>query len=410
MKIAVLSDFHFGYGSSEIENDSYENAGEAMEKALSSDLILIAGDMFNSRVPKTSTWSRAIKILVNPLLKKSSVNFVSCSKELRDISKRVLQHLPVIAIHGTHERRGRSEVNAIHTLEHAGILIHLHCNTIVFEKDGVKVAIHGMSGVPERYAKDVLYRWNPQPVADCINILMIHQSIEPYIYSPLSPPSLSLSNLPQGFDLIVNGHIHIAGQERIGSTNLILPGSTIVTQMEENQAGTEKGFYLLELYKEIKTEFVPLENNRKFFYKEVKLESNLPFREQVENALKDILSKSLAKPPLVKVRIIGKETEVIEQELREIERKYYDRAIISFTKDLESPEITKKIEFLRNLREQKFSVEEIGLNLLKENLGELNFNSTFDSNHAFRLLSSGKVEGAFNILTGEQKTLTQWGE
>jgi DNA repair exonuclease SbcCD nuclease subunit len=51
MKVAVLSDFHFGFSYSlETENDSFENAEEAMEKALDCDLILIAGDIFDSRI------------------------------------------------------------------------------------------------------------------------------------------------------------------------------------------------------------------------------------------------------------------------------------------------------------------------------------------------------------------------
>src|SRR3990170_1659216 len=130
MKIAILSDFHFGHAyNSELENDSFDNAEEAMEKALDSDLILIAGDMFDSRLPKTSTWARAIKVLVKPLLKESKgVSLVSCTKELKEISQRTLRHIPVVAIHGTHERRGRGEINTIEALENAGILIHLHQN------------------------------------------------------------------------------------------------------------------------------------------------------------------------------------------------------------------------------------------------------------------------------------------
>ena len=404
MKIAVLSDFHFGYEyNSELEEDSFNAAEEAVEKALDADVILIAGDIFDTRVPKTSEWAKAIRILVKPMMRDSTVNFVSCSKEMKEISKRNLKHLPVIAIHGTHERRSRGEVNALEALEHAGILIYLHCDTIVFEKDGVKVAIHGMSGVPESYAKDVLYKWNPQPLPNCINILMMHQSIEPYIYSPLSPPSLSLSNLPKGFDLIVDGHLHITGQEKIDNTLLLIPGSTIVTQQEANEADTQKGFYFVDADKEVKATFVPLENNRKFFYREIKLEGSL--RDQVENVLKEILNKNFAKPPLIKLKIFGKEMEVVEQELREIERRYADKAVITFTKELESPEITRKIEFLRNLREQKMSVEEIGINLLRKNLDELKFNSSFDYGQAFRLLTEGKVENAFNVFTGEQKTL-----
>jgi len=409
MKVAILSDFHFGYAyNSELEDDSFDNASEAIEKALDSDLILIGGDLFDSRVPNTSVWSRAIKILTKPLLQSDrKVEVVECSKKLKEISKRTLKHLPVIAIHGNHERRGKDQPNAVTALENAGILIHLHCQTIVLEKDGKKIAIHGMSWVPERFAKDVLYQWNPKPIPGCFNILMLHQSIEPYIYSPLETPSLNLSNLPKGFDLIIDGHVHLASQEKVGNSILLFPGSTTSTQFQPSEAQIDKGFYKLDLNNEINLNFVPLENNRKFFYEELKLKDNVSTREQIERKISDIVHvRNLKKPPIIRLKLVGKESQVLDQELREIERKFSGKAVISFVKELESPEMTEKLEFLRNLREQKMSIEEIGLDLLKKNLDELNFKG-FDYEQVFRLLSEGDTERAFNLLTGEQKTLTQ---
>jgi DNA repair exonuclease SbcCD nuclease subunit len=410
MRIAVLSDLHFGYAYNfELENDSFDNAEEAMEKALNSDLILIGGDVFDTRIPKTQTWAQAMRILTKPLLKENSgVKLVSCTKELKPISRRTLNHLPVIALHGNHERRTKEEFNTVQALENAGILIHLHCQTIVFEKDGIKVAIHGMSSVPERYAKDVLDQWNPKPVEGCFNILFLHQSVDPYVYSPLEPPSLNLSNLPKGFDLIIDGHVHNYTIEKIDSTNFVILGSTVITQFQPAESSIEKGFVALDIGRELKIDFVPLEKNRKFFYEEIRLSNNLSVREQIEKKLSDIInSRTFFKPPIIRIRIVGKETEVLDQELRELERKYYGKAIVVFFKELESLEITEKIEFLRNLREQKLSIEEIGLNLLKKNLDELQFESTFDYEDIFKLLSDGETERAFNILTGEQKTLTQ---
>ena len=67
-----------------------------------------------------------------------------------------------------------------------------------------------------------------------------------------------------------------------------------------------------------------------------------------------------------------------------------------------------QVELLRNLRERKLSIEETGLQILKKNLEDLKFSSTFDSESVFKLLSDGKTERAFDILTGQQKTLTQF--
>src|SRR5439155_8947762 len=273
MKILEISDTHFGFGnSSELEEESYDNASEAFEKSQDSDLIILAGDIFDSRIPKTQTWGKALKVLTKPLLKENpGIKLVESSKQLKEISKRTLNHIPVVAIHGTHERRGKDEINAVEALENAGILIHLHKNYVVFEKEGKKVAILGMSAVPESFAKDVLNYWNPKPLPDCYNILVIHQSVSPFVYSPLEPPSLDLSNLPKGFDMIIDVHIHQNGKEMIGSTIFLIVGSTLTTQLEKNEAEADKGFVKIEIDGGTKINFVPLDSARKFYYEEIKL-------------------------------------------------------------------------------------------------------------------------------------------
>jgi len=410
MKISILSDLHFGYGwNTRIEEDSYQNAQEAISKCLDSDLILIAGDIFDSRNPRTETWAKALKVLSKPLLEKNKgVKLVEeINKHLPEISQRTLSSIPVLALHGTHERRTKDQINAIEALEQTGFLIHLHCNGLIFEKDDQRVAIQGMSGVPERYAEQALNKWDPKPIEGCFNILLFHQSVDPYVYSPLEPPTLNLSNLPKGFDLIIDGHIHTKDLTKIDGTTLLLPGSTIVTQLKKEESETQKGFYQLEVDNKIKFDFIPLENNRKFFYEEIKIKPELSVRNQIEEILTGIFTQDFKKPPIIKLKISGKETDIIEKELREIEKKYSEKSIIYFSKEFESEEITRKIELLRDLRERKLSVEETGLQILKNNLKELKFASSFDSESIFRLLSDGETERVFDILTGKQTTLIQ---
>lgn len=408
MRISIIADAHLGYAyNSRLENDSFENFEEAIDNSLNSDIILIAGDIFNSRTPKTSVLSRAIKILRKALLKTSNVKLIETDKELHKVSERTLKALPIIALYGNHERRSRGEINIIQALENAGLLICLNRNYIIFEKNGIRVAIHGMSSFPERYAKKYLTEWDPKPIENCFNILMLHQSIYPYIFSPIEPPSLKIEDLPKGFDLIVNGHIHISASEKIGDSIFLVPGSTVITQMEENEAKSEKGFYVLEIGREKKLDFVPLKKRRKFFFDEIKIKVSA--KKEIEEKIREILlSESFVKPPIIKLRIKGKEEEVFEQDLREIERKFFDKAIVIFSKELESIELTKKIEFIRNIIEEKQSIEEIGLNILRKNLEELNFGKTIDYEMLFNLLSEGEVEKTFNLLIGEQKTLFEF--
>jgi len=406
MKIAVFSDPHFGFASRpDLEDDSFENADEAMEKALDADLILIPGDIFDSRLPKTGTWAKAMKVLTKPLMKENTgIKLIQSTKEMKDISKRTLDHIPVVALHGTHERRGRGEANAVEVMENAGLLIHLHCNTVIFEKDGVRVAIHGMSGVPERFANDILMQWNPQPVEGCFNILLLHQSIDPYVYSPLEPPSISVSSLPKGFDIIIDGHVHEHNQIKLGSTTLVFAGSTIVTQYEKAEAEVEKGIHFIDLSNDMRIDFVPLKNDRKFFYEEIFLQEG-SVKDQIDARIGGILSAGFQKPPIIRAKVYGKEAEIFDQDLRDLERKYLGKAVLIFAKEVESPEIASKTEFLRALREQKLSIEDMGLEVLKNNLDEFGFSQAIDYEQVFKLLGEGEVEKTFDILVGEQKTL-----
>jgi len=409
MRISILSDFHFGYGwNTRLEDDSFQNAKEALSKCLDSDLILITGDIFDSRNPRTETWAKTLKVLSKPLLSENrEVRLVDrIKKELPEISKRTLSSIPVLALHGTHDRRPKGQTNVIEALEQTGFLIHLHCNGLVFEKNGQKVAIQGMSGVPERYAKQVMDKWDPKPIEGCYNILMFHQSIEPYVYSPLEPPTLNLMNLPKGFDLIIDGHVHTRDLTKINGTRLLLTGSTIITQLKKEESGVAKGFYQVEIEEDTKINFIPLENSRKFFYKELELKPDITVRDQIEGTLNETLKQEFKKKPIIKIKISGKEIGIIEKEFKEIEKKFSNQAIIYFQKELESEEMTKKIELLRNLRERKLSIEETGLQILKKNLDELKFTSTFDYERVFRLLSKGETEMALDILTGQQKTLS----
>ncbi len=410
MKISIFSDLHFGCNSnSKLENDSFDNAEEAVEKSLQSDLILIAGDIFDNRFPKPDVWAKVLKILSKPTMQEDSgIKLIEpINKNMDKISERALKGIPVLALHGTHERLGKDH-NAIEALELTGFVFHLHMNGLVFEKNGIKVAIQGMSGVPERYAKQVMDRWNPQPIKDCYNILMLHQSIDPYVYSPLEPPSLNTSNLPQGFDLIVNGHIHSSTVDKVGKTNILLTGSTIVTQLKKEEAINPKGIHNLYL-PENKFDFVPLDNTRRFFYEEIVEDEKKTFPDQIRRKLNSILQNNYKKIPIVRFKIKGKRFDVVDRELKKINDEYENKIILKFVKEIESEDIANKIELLKKMRsDENIPIEELGLKVMNEILSEMKFSKHFDANYVFGLLSEGQVDKTLDILTGDQNTLTSF--
>jgi DNA repair exonuclease SbcCD nuclease subunit len=412
MRIAVLSDLHFGYGhNSELEEDSFLNADEALTEALqTADIVLIPGDIFDMRFPKTPMWTKAMRILSKPLLAANKgVRLVSSTKELKEISKRTLEHVPVIALHGNHEIQGEN-TNTLQTLENAGMLIHLEKDVVVLEKEGepFKVAIHGMSWVPDRYAKEKMDEFSPTPIEGCFNIFVLHQSISPFLFSPLEKPSIDSSNLPKGFDLIIDGHLHwSAVQQSDSGTPILFPGSTVITQFDKAEANARKGYYMVEaaLGAQPMLEFKPIAGGRLFFFEDVKIDGSL--RDSVEKRLSYILSKTAVdvsqKKPLIKLKVIGKDSEYVEQDVKDMEKKYGDRAILRFVKDLTSPEIAEKVEFLRNLRDQKMSAEEIGLSVLNKSLEEMAFKKSFRPEEIFALLVDGRVEEVFSMLGEKQE-------
>lgn len=60
MKIAILSDFHLGYAR--FYQDSFVQAERALDAASGADLILLAGDIFDARMPKQEVFARAFDL------------------------------------------------------------------------------------------------------------------------------------------------------------------------------------------------------------------------------------------------------------------------------------------------------------------------------------------------------------
>jgi len=291
MRILVISDLHLGYDwDGPRQDDSFEMAKTALKLGIKEnpDLILLPGDIFDTKVPKQEVWKRALRVLALP---QTSEQADSPAIEISDSSKQLetnkITGIPVVAIHGTHERRSKTFVNPVEVLDEAGYLIHLHNDHIVVEKDrnseeqGNKVAIHGLSGVPEEYARQALQQWDPQPIADAYNILLLHQSIKGWVYSDPESSILSLETLPTGFNLIIDGHIHWPDYER-KEKNLMFPGSTITTQIRQTESEKKKGIVLIDTERD-QLEFRELPGQRAVHYLKIECQGK-----SVEEAAEEV--------------------------------------------------------------------------------------------------------------------------
>ena len=392
MKIAVISDTHLGakWGT-ERGKDSLDQAREAIEHSLElgAELILIPGDIFDSKTPIPDVWAQAGRILSIPHSRGQSALELSqtVEKNSGDIPSASLRGVPVVALHGNHERRTRGFVNPVQALEATGLLIHLHHSTIIFDTPTGKLAIHGMSNVPEQQARNALALWSPRPVEGALNIFMLHQSVGKYVHSEKEIPTIDLADLPPGFDLYLCGHVHFHTEVKVHGKPLLLPGSTERTQLLQVEAKVPKGFYMLDLGDGLSYEFIELKCVRDFFYEEMNF-SNIKIPEltsRVRAKIQEFLGGpkfNLEKLPLVRIRLLGtlaKEASRSDFDERAIVQEFADRALVVISKgDLTSPGMEEKVQLLRDLKGQRLPLDEMAMTLLEANLLEAGYSRMFD--------------------------------
>jgi len=259
MKIAILGDTHLGYPR--FYADSFTQAEAAFKDAdKKADLILFLGDLYDSRVPSLQVLGEAISLF----------------RKL---------NTPVYAIHGNHERRSRGALNPVELLAKAGLLTHLHMDSALFEKDGEKIFLAGVGNVPDDLVPKALEKLKEKvtPPENTFSILLLHQSFKEYVYGEnLS----SINDLePLNYSLYLNGHIH-AQKEGLGG-KLLIPGSTILTQLTKEE--TKPKGYLLYDTKTKTHEFVQIPSKR-FIFEELEFTEASPAEvaEKIQERTKEL--------------------------------------------------------------------------------------------------------------------------
>jgi len=400
LRLAVIGDTHLGakWGTAR-EGDSFEQAEEALRRAVreGADLILLLGDLFDSRTPRPEVWTRAMRIFTLPRVEKGGLRLVGVmGKDEGEISPLSLQGVPVVALHGNHESRTEGLKNPVEVLEAAGMLIHLHRETVIFEGEDGRVAVHGMSYVPERYARSLLQTWDPRPVEGALNVLMLHQSLGQFVFSREERPGLSPEDLPPGFDLYLCGHVHCRAEASLRGRPLLFPGSTERTQLLPEEAQLRKGFYLVE---EDGYRFVELETPRDFFYEEVEAGGKdvLTLQREIRERVEALLSKerrNRSKPPLIRLKLKGRLARGKKSDLDpfSLEEEFSDRALLVVSREeLSSSSEPEGGEWLRRM-EETATIEERTLRLLEEQLSQLGYSFGLEARSLYHLLLEGKEE------------------
>ncbi|QQG39897.1 MAG: DNA repair exonuclease [Candidatus Aenigmatarchaeota archaeon] len=383
MRIAFISDTHFGFGrSTERSEDAWDTFEEAVARIeeLECDLIVHAGDMFDTKLPRPEEWSRALRTLAR--LK-----------------------TPLAVIHGNHERRGKGLTNPVEGLAQGGHFDYINANHKLYEFGGARVAVHGIGWVPEAYARDVLQHWNPKPVEGAFNILVMHQSIHPFIFNPIEPPSIRLEDLPAGFDLYVDGHIHEHQVTTAHGKPFMIVGSTVTTQVNKAEASGGKSFVVVEVDgAKTNIQTVPLLSARRVFYKEIEINDRPPqeTKKLVEAYVEDVLKQRFDRKPLIRVRVKGrlpKGVSFSDTNLKDLRDAYAEKCILSIGSRLSEESFGRHV--LQEIREQRLSLDELGFKLLREFLKQQKSGFRFED--VFEHLVEGDAEATLVTLLAEKR-------
>ena len=382
MRIAIVSDLHIGY--ERFEADAFAQAKEALELAKTqADAILIPGDVFDKRAPKPEVIAQGINIF-----RDLASNPWNAKVARHSGNGTYFTGIPVLAVPGTHERTAEGKENPLTLLALAGLLVDVSESTAIISKGDEKVAVFGLGGISEDRVRSVLNGLAPKPVQGLFNVFMFHQSI--YELLPFDDNFLRYDDLPNGFDLYIDGHIHNSVEGIVHGKPFLIPGSTVLTQLKDGEQ-ERKGFIVFDT-KAGNHKFVNI-NSRPFVASTLEFKSagRDEILEACERAINKILG-SVPTKPVIRLTVKGSMSHgvnISDLGLRGLSAKYAQKAFLEIDYSrLESPELSKSIEELRQSTDGSLSIKELGMSMLASKLKELKFDDSIGIGRLFDTLDS----------------------
>ncbi|MEM4630306.1 MAG: metallophosphoesterase [Candidatus Diapherotrites archaeon] len=406
MKIGIFSDTHLGFGEgSERFEDSFLALSQALrifvEKKV--DFILLGGDVFDSVDPSNEVLCKTISHL-SFLKDKPCFVSVVIEKFGENVSSKLsFSSLPIFAIHGNHEFLGKDRKSTLDVLSEANLIYYFHSSKLSISKGNEKVVVFGLGAVPEKFALDVFSKWNPVPEKNCCNILLLHQGFKEFMaVEDEMVATLSLENLPKGFDLVVNGHLHWSNVQNLHSGKFLLAGSTIPTSIKSLEAKASKGVFIFDTISK-SLDFVSFPKQRKVFYHKLVFSDadNVEVVSKCISTIEADLVEASDSKPLVRLVLKGtlkKGLSNADINVSEVEAKFHNKVFLSLSKDFSSVSFLKKISEVRAEQKGKMSVVSTGFSILEKNLAETRFPSNIDIKAFFDALVDSDFDKAEKIL------------
>lgn len=358
MRISILSDFHLGY--ERFRDDAYRQAEEALRKAAEvSDMMIIPGDIFDNRSPRPDVIAEAINLFRNLSCRKWNAKVVDFKGEGSFYTT-----LPIIAIPGTHERRAQDAADPVDILGLAGLVVDISNATAVVECGGEKVAVRGIGGIADDRFRQVVQKEAPAPIEGVFNVFMFHESL--YELLPFNKDFMRYDELPKGFDLYVSGHIHNRVEADVHGKKLLIPGSTVLTQLKAGEQDG-KGFFVFDT-KTSRYEFIEI-RSRRFVLLKINA-ADIAGADQIDH-IRLKIDEAIREGdgiPVIRVMVEGarKKSHDFDMELNDIPRRYAGSAIVEISRNGISGDTVREALASDQVVFERMSVRDYGMSIFLE--------------------------------------------
>ncbi|MCS7122442.1 MAG: metallophosphoesterase family protein [Candidatus Micrarchaeota archaeon] len=228
MRIGILSDTHIGLNRPPFHREISRNYARAIQVLKDCDMIIHAGDVFDRNEVRLGMMYELMKPLVDneigmfyilgnhDIMRTNTKREIDEFRELREISRYLLGEL--------------SDDNNVRVFTDGNV------NIIGIDYD-------------HRNVMDRIQRALDFRKSGYINILVTHQDLlipETNMNPETALDPKYLVSL-EGFDLIINGHIH-RSQVMRDKTTLLIPGSTAITRYQKDELQGPKYVYIYDTY------------------------------------------------------------------------------------------------------------------------------------------------------------------
>ncbi|MGC8676185.1 MAG: DNA repair exonuclease [Candidatus Micrarchaeia archaeon] len=387
MKIAIVSDFHLGY--ERFRKDAYDQARMALEEAAKmADALLVPGDIFDNRAPKPDVIAEGLSIF-------RELAGMPWRAKVAEVTgaTRSYANVPIVIIPGTHERRAAGEENPVSLINLAGFAIDASESTVVLELEGERVAVRGIGGISEERLREYLKSNDIKPVPGAFNILMLHQSI--YELMPFNSEFIHFDELPEGFDLYIDGHIHNKVEAKAHGKPFLIPGSTVLTQLKETEQES-KGFYVYDTRSRT-AQFTKIAS-RPFFVAKVSVEGKEPsdIEKEADEKIEERLKASHGAVPIVLIQLVGALKSGLkfgDIDLVQVSKKYEGKAIVEISGSGIEEVSAIAGEFKQGMLEGA-SVKDLGTTIFLEKLKQAGYALDIPPTVLFDILSGDSKDKA----------------